>query len=108
MEVVVLPQSECRNGTTYRPGQITDNMMCAGYISEGGKDACSGDSGGPLQTTFDEQPGQYQLAGIVSWGVGCARPQSPGVYTRVNQYLRWLGSNTPGGCHCMPYPEEDY
>ncbi|EDX08140.1 clotting factor G beta subunit [Drosophila simulans] len=108
VEVVVLPQSECRNGTTYRPGQITDNMMCAGYISEGGKDACSGDSGGPLQTTFDEQPGQYQLAGIVSWGVGCARPQSPGVYTRVNQYLRWLGSNTQGGCHCMPYPEEDY
>ncbi|XP_044249153.1 trypsin-1 [Drosophila takahashii] len=108
VKVVVLPQSDCRNGTSYKPGQITDNMLCAGSILEGGKDACSGDSGGPLQTTFDEQPGQYQLAGIVSWGVGCARPQSPGVYTRVNQYLRWLGSNTPGACHCMPYPEEDY
>ncbi|KAH8373706.1 hypothetical protein KR200_002852 [Drosophila serrata] len=108
VQVVVIPQSECRNHTTYKPGQITDNMMCAGYISEGGKDACGGDSGGPLQTTFDEQPGQYQLAGIVSWGAGCARPKSPGVYTRVNQYLRWLKSNTPGACHCMPYPEEDY
>ncbi|EDW91179.1 trypsin Blo t 3 [Drosophila yakuba] len=108
VEVVVLPQSDCRNETTYKPAQITDNMMCAGYLAEGGKDACSGDSGGPLHTTFDEQPGQYQLAGIVSWGAGCARPQSPGVYTRVNQYLRWLASNTQGGCHCMPYPEEDY
>ncbi|XP_017077726.2 mite allergen Der p 3 [Drosophila eugracilis] len=108
VDVVVLSQTDCRNSTTYKPGQITDNMMCAGSVSEGGKDACTGDSGGPLQTTFDEQPGQYQLAGIVSWGVGCARPQSPGVYTRVNQYLRWLGSNTPGACHCIPYPEEDY
>ncbi|KAH8400947.1 hypothetical protein KR009_001969 [Drosophila setifemur] len=108
VEVMVIPQEECRSNTTYKPGQITDNMMCAGYIVEGGKDACGGDSGGPLQTTFDEQPGQYQLAGIVSWGVGCARPQSPGVYTRVNQYLRWLAANTPGACHCMPYPEEDY
>ncbi|XP_016928338.2 trypsin-1 [Drosophila suzukii] len=108
VQVEVLPQLDCRNSTSYKPGQITDNMMCAGYILQGGKDACSGDSGGPLQATFDEQPGQYQLAGIVSWGVGCARPQSPGVYTRVNQYLRWLGSNTPGACHCMPYPEEDY
>ncbi|XP_016946746.1 transmembrane protease serine 6 [Drosophila biarmipes] len=108
VQVEVLPQSDCRNSTSYKPGQITDNMMCAGNISQGGKDACSGDSGGPLHATFDEQPGQYQLAGIVSWGVGCARPQAPGVYTRVNQYLRWLATNTPGACHCMPYPEEDY
>ncbi|XP_017123667.1 mite allergen Der p 3 [Drosophila elegans] len=108
VKVLVIPQSDCRNSTSYKPAQITDNMMCAGYISVGGKDACSGDSGGPLQTTFDETPGQYQLAGIVSWGAGCGRPQSPGVYTRVNQYLRWIGSNTPGACHCMPYPEEDY
>ncbi|KAH8283622.1 hypothetical protein KR018_009584 [Drosophila ironensis] len=108
VDVLVITQSDCRNHTSYRAGQITDNMMCAGYISEGGKDACGGDSGGPLQTTFDERPGQYQLAGLVSWGAGCARPQSPGVYTRVNRYLRWLESNTPGACYCMPYPEEDY
>ncbi|XP_026840811.1 trypsin-1 [Drosophila persimilis] len=108
VDVLVIPQSECRNETAYTPGQITDNMLCAGLLPEGGKDACSGDSGGPLQATFDEMPGQYQLAGIVSWGVGCARPNTPGVYTRVGQYLRWLSANTPAACHCIPRPEEDY
>ncbi|BFG03682.1 mite allergen Der p 3 [Drosophila madeirensis] len=108
VDVLVIPQSVCRNSTAYKPKDITDNMLCAGQLVEGGKDACGGDSGGPLQVTFDERPGQYQLAGIVSWGVGCARPNTPGVYTRVNQYLRWLSANTPGACHCIPTPVVDY
>ncbi|XP_022232413.2 transmembrane protease serine 6 [Drosophila obscura] len=108
VDVLVIPQSDCRNATAYKPGQITDNMLCAGQLDEGGKDACGGDSGGPLQVTFAQMPGQYQLAGIVSWGVGCARPNTPGVYTRVGQYLRWLSANTPGACHCTPYTEEYY
>ncbi|EDW74912.1 uncharacterized protein Dwil_GK15931 [Drosophila willistoni] len=108
VEVLVLTQMECRLNSTYKSGQITDNMICAGYLQNGGRDACSGDSGGPLHVHFDEQPTQYQLAGLVSWGEGCARPQAPGVYTRVSQYLRWIERNTPGDCLCMPYPEEDY
>ncbi|KAH8394673.1 hypothetical protein KR222_001454 [Zaprionus bogoriensis] len=107
VEVLVLSQSEC-GATGYSPALITENMLCAGYPREGARDACTGDSGGPLHVLFDEQPGQYQLAGIVSWGEGCARPDKPGVYTRVNQYLRWIGANTPHACLCMPYPEEDY
>lgn len=105
--VLILSQSECRS-SSYSPAMITDNMLCAGYLGVGSKDACSGDSGGPLHVLLDEQPGQYQLAGIVSWGAGCARPDSPGVYTRVNQYLRWIEANTPSACACMEYPEEDY
>ncbi|GGU37874.1 S1 family serine peptidase [Lentzea flava] len=54
-------------------------MFCAGY-PEGGIDACIDDSGGPFVV-------DGRLAGIVSWGIGCARPNTPGVYTRVTTYL---------------------
>ncbi|GAA3643611.1 serine protease [Lentzea roselyniae] len=54
-------------------------MFCAGY-PEGGVDACIDDSGGPFVV-------DGRLAGIVSWGIGCARPNTPGVYTRVRTYL---------------------
>lgn len=61
-------------------GMITDTMFCAG---ESGKDSCQGDSGGPLV-----QDG-FQI-GITSWGDGCARPMSPGVYTNVNTMISWI------------------
>lgn len=79
-------------------------MLCAGYVGEDPKDACSGDSGGPLHVLLNEDPGQYQIVGIVSWGEGCARPNTPGVYTRVNQYLSWIKENTPHACVCVPAP----
>jgi trypsin len=42
-----------------------------------------GDSGGPL---FD--PANNLVSGIVSWGVECANPDYPGVYTRVSEMVR--------------------
>ncbi|KAL7837240.1 hypothetical protein SRHO_G00269510 [Serrasalmus rhombeus] len=62
--------------------RITDNMVCAGSLL-GGKDSCQGDSGGPLVCD-----GNFE--GIVSWGIGCANPYFPGVYTKIRNYIRWI------------------
>ncbi|XP_055621018.1 transmembrane protease serine 9 isoform X2 [Toxorhynchites rutilus septentrionalis] len=66
-----------------RPRTISNTQLCAGKLT-GGVDACWADSGGPLVTADDV------LIGIVSTGIGCAKPGFPGIYTRVSEFITWI------------------
>lgn len=83
---VTVPLVSARTCSKAYPGYITDRMICAGFEA-GGKDACQGDSGGPLVTGSGS--GRV-LAGVVSWGEGCARPNKYGVYSKVYSVLPWI------------------
>lgn len=72
---------------------LTANMICAGTTS-GQRDACNGDSGGPLFTMGTDGPEQI---GVVSWGEGpfdataaCGHQDAYGVYTRLSNYKDWI------------------
>ncbi|XP_053307831.1 suppressor of tumorigenicity 14 protein [Spea bombifrons] len=87
-EIRVINYNECNK---LLDNQLTARMLCAGFVS-GGIDACQGDSGGPLSSL--ESNNKMYLAGIVSWGDGCARRNKPGVYTSVTNMRDWIRQNT--------------
>uniref|UniRef100_A0A8D0EXR2 Transmembrane serine protease 6 n=1 Tax=Strix occidentalis caurina TaxID=311401 RepID=A0A8D0EXR2_STROC len=84
VDVQLIQQDICSEAYHY---MVSPRMLCAGY-HKGKKDACQGDSGGPL--ACKEPSGRWFLAGLVSWGMGCAHPNHYGVYTRITQVLGWM------------------
>lgn len=74
-----VPLAECAK---VYPAGLTNRTLCAG---DPPKDACHGDSGGPLYVGTGESAIQY---GIVAAGEGCGK--NPGVYARVSQHRAWI------------------
>lgn len=80
--VIISSNTDCVE--IYSPiNLITSSMICAEKPSDG---FCDGDMGGPMIV-------EDLLAGIMSWGYGCAKPGYPGVYTKVSSHRNWIDSN---------------
>jgi len=89
VDVNVMSNRDCDDSEGYIDGskddyngQITSNMLCANDVANR-EDSCQGDSGGPLVQGDS-------LVGVVSWGVGCATREFPGVYARVSSAYNWI------------------
>ncbi|XP_055918898.1 trypsin beta-like [Eupeodes corollae] len=78
--VKIVSQQVCSSNAYSYGSDIKPTMICA---TATGKDACQGDSGGPLAV-------EAGLAGIVSWGYGCAATNYPGVYCDVASVRSWI------------------
>jgi secreted trypsin-like serine protease len=81
-----------------------DTMICAGNLPDGGKDACEGDSGGPLYIVGNGTKNRLVQVGITSFGnTFCGN--SPGVYTRVSAYEKWIKDQICGYTSVRPRPQ---
>ncbi|XP_023375150.1 vitamin K-dependent protein C isoform X2 [Otolemur garnettii] len=89
IRIPLVSRNECMQVMSNR---ISENMLCAGILGDR-RDACEGDSGGPMVTSFR---GTWFLVGLVSWGEGCGLLHNYGVYTKVSRYLDWINSHIRG------------
>jgi trypsin len=67
---------------------VSSAAICAGALG-GGRDSCSGDSGGPLVAPGADAASDVAV-GLVSFGDGCGRANTPAGYTNVIKYVGWV------------------
>eukprot|EP00538_Stauroneis_constricta_P012988 CAMPEP_0119556308 /NCGR_PEP_ID=MMETSP1352-20130426/8308_1 /TAXON_ID=265584 /ORGANISM="Stauroneis constricta, Strain CCMP1120" /LENGTH=603 /DNA_ID=CAMNT_0007603251 /DNA_START=339 /DNA_END=2150 /DNA_ORIENTATION=+ len=91
VDVQKIATNACNGGNQYNGIVNNDAEFCAGRLQngqhQGGKDACEGDSGGPI---FMMEGGERLQVGVVSWGYGCGDRRYPGVYARVSNTFEWI------------------
>lgn len=88
LRYIHVPLMEHSTCAQHMVNNLTQNVLCAGSIGSI-KDACSGDSGGPMMTLYRNT---WFLIGLVSWGEGCGHTDKLGIYTKVSNYLDWINS----------------
>ena len=87
MQMPLLETEQCIKKEVYGKNKLGSGMYCAGFL-EGGVDTCQGDSGGGMVC---QVRGVKAVLGLTSWGYGCGRANRPGVYTKVADYIDWIG-----------------
>nr|AHI07442.1 trypsin [Antheraea pernyi] len=85
VQIWTINQTTCRN-RYLGINTITANMLCSGWLDVGGRDQCTGDSGGPLYH-------RGILVGVRSFGRGCGQARFPGVNARVSRFAAWIRDN---------------
>ncbi|ROL48629.1 Prostasin [Anabarilius grahami] len=96
VQVPIIDSKTCQDMFLINPTENIDirfDMICAGY-QKGGKDSCQGDSGGPLVCQIGD--GSWVQAGIVSFGLGCAKENRPGVYAKVSSFSNFIQNHVGG------------
>ena len=91
VEVPILDILSCTVQLNSTHLAINERTICAGGD---GRNACDGDSGGPLTCVRNGTDGEEEryLCGIVSWRSSCLRNEQglPDVYTDVSQHNGWI------------------
>ncbi len=105
LQQVELPVVSNNNCSAYY-GPLPDSQICAGYSPGSGKDACVGDSGGPLMVQVD---GQWAHTGLVSYGSNCSSNGDYGVYTRTSSFIDFILQYVPNAQFTTnpPQPEPE-
>ncbi|XP_071133302.1 serine protease hepsin-like [Mytilus edulis] len=86
VELAIISDSLCVRRDWYGSDFIPQTTFCAGY-SQGGKDSCGGDSGGPFTCKVGRK---WIQMGVTSWGILCGAPKWPGIYTDITRYMNWI------------------
>jgi len=84
-DVDVLSESRCSELWSGTP--ISDPHICVYDKENQTTSACNGDSGGPLNCQVN---GEWEVAGVTSWGIRGCDPKYPSVYARISTYLDWI------------------
>jgi secreted trypsin-like serine protease len=91
VEIQVMDNESCKTMFQGSNTEIVDSSICA--LQPGSrKNACYGDSGGPLMAS--PKPRTFVQVGIVSRG--CGNMDLPNIYTRVSSFSDWIASTMAG------------
>lgn len=80
IEVKIVDTIQCASSAYGYGSEIKPSMICAYTIEKG---ACQGDFGGPMVSGG-------LLAGVASWGYGCAKSDFPSVYANIVELRSWI------------------